>query len=267
MTPRTIAVGAKEQNGDVEAANRALKRRLEQHLLLRRNRDFESVEAYEQWLWGILEKVNRPRQQRLSEELEKMEPLRVKRLAEYTEKKVRVTAWSTIRVQRNTYMVPSRLIREWVQVRLYENRLEVYYGGQRQLQVARLRGRGGRHINYRYIIWWLVKKPGAFARYRYREEMFPTLIFRRADDRLREGRAEQRADLEYLRILHLAAATMESDVEAALELLLGEGQVPLYDTVQSLLGRSKPEVPEIEAPEVDLAIYDGLLSGAEEAAS
>ena len=38
-----------------------LKRRLEQHLLLRGSRDFESVEAYERWLWEKLEAANRLR--------------------------------------------------------------------------------------------------------------------------------------------------------------------------------------------------------------
>src|SRR5205814_5892857 len=38
MTPRTTEVGAKEQNGDVEAANGAFKRRLEQELLVRGSR-------------------------------------------------------------------------------------------------------------------------------------------------------------------------------------------------------------------------------------
>ncbi|MCP4203413.1 MAG: transposase family protein, partial [bacterium] len=266
MEPRTIAIGCKEQNGDIEAANGALKRRLEQHLLLRRNRDFDSREAYEQWLRSIVEKANRPRQKRLREELEHMEAVRVERLAEFTEERVRVTSWSTIRVKHNTYSAPSRLVRQWVNVRVYEDRLEVYYAQQRQLEVERLRGRGGRRINYRHIIWSLVKKPGAFARYRYREELFPSLTFRRGYDRLLEGRVERAADLEYLRILHLAASTMESEVETALELLLEEREVPLYDRVRSLLGQSKPEVPEVATPQVDLAVYDSLL-GLEEVAS
>jgi hypothetical protein len=266
MEPRTIAIGCKEQNGDIEAANGALKRRLKQHLLLRGSSDFESREAYEHWLRGIVEKANRPRQKRLHEELEHMEPLRVERLAEFTEERPRVTSWSTIRVKHNTYSVPSRLIRQRVTVRVYEDRLEVYYGQQRQLEVERLRGRGGRRINYRHIIWSLVKKPGAFARYRYREELFPSLSFRRVYDRLREGRVERAADLEYLRILHLAASTMESEVEVALELLLEAGGVPLYDRVRSLLGQAKPEVPAVATPQVDLAVYDGLLS-VEEVAS
>ncbi len=267
MEPRTIGIGCKEQNGDIEAQNGALKRRLKQHLLLRRSRDFDSRAAYETWLGGILEKANRPRRKRLSEELKQMKPLRVERLAEFTEERVRVTSWSTIRVKFNTYSVPSRLLRQWVQVRVFEDRLEVYYGQQRQLEVERLRGRGGRRINYRHIIWTLVKKPGAFARYRYREELFPSLIFRRGYDRLREGRAERAADLEYLRILHLAASTMESEVETALELLLAEAEVPLYDRVRSLLEQAKPEVPEVATPEVDLAIYDSLLEQTPEVAS
>ena len=44
MKPRTIGIGQSHQNGDVEASNGALKRRLEQHLLLRGSRDFATVE-------------------------------------------------------------------------------------------------------------------------------------------------------------------------------------------------------------------------------
>lgn len=266
MKPRTTRVGAKEQNGDVEALNGALKRRLEQHLLLRGSREFASRESYEQWLWEIVSKVNLGREKRLGEELEQMSELRVERLAEFTSERVRVTPWSTIRVKQNTYSVPSQLIRETVEVRVYEDRLEVFYGGQRQLRTERLRGSGGRRIQYRHVIWSLVKKPGAFARYRYREELFPALVFRRAYDRLQESRSEYRADLEYVRILHLAASTMESDVVAALELLLSEEDVPVYDKVRSLLEDSKPSVPQLEAPTVDLRVYDGLLGAGKEVA-
>jgi hypothetical protein len=83
MTPRTIGVGQKEQNGDVESANGALKRRLKQHLLLRGSCDFESVEAYTCWLHGVLAQANGLRQRRLREELSAMRPLSVKRLPEY----------------------------------------------------------------------------------------------------------------------------------------------------------------------------------------
>ncbi len=260
MKPRTTGIGEKEQNGDVEALNGALKRRLNQHLILRGTRDFKSAEQYEDWLQTVIEKANGLKQQKLEEELSVMRPLSVKRLPEYTEEDVRVSTWSTIRIKQNGYSVPSRLKGERVKVHVYDNRLEIYYHGQPQLTVERLLGKNGHRINYRHIIWSLVRKPGAFARYKYREDLFPSLTFRQAYDNLSENIGSGReADLHYLRILHLAASTMESEVEAALELLLKQGQVPKIDTIKSLVAPEKPEVPEQAVPDVDLQEYDALL--------
>jgi hypothetical protein len=260
MKPRTTGIGEKEQNGDVEASNGVLKRRLEQHLLLRGSRDFESVEAYERWLWERIEAANRLRQSRLAEEFAVMRALQVSRLAEYRQESIEVTSWSTIRVKRNTYSVPSRLIGESVRVHVYEQRLEVYHGGVLQLEVERLRGEGGHRINYRHVIWSLVQKPGAFARYRYREDLFPSLTFRRAYDALTEQLDAWKADIEYLRILHLAASTLENEVEAALAQLLEAKQCPEADAVKRVVAPQRIEVPQMEAPAVDLKSYDGLLA-------
>ncbi len=260
MKPRTIQSGKSNQNGDSEALHGVLKRRLEQHLLLRGSRDFESIHEYELWLWDTLEKANQLRSKRLAEELAVMRPLQVRRLPDYTEERVGVSPWSTIRVKQNTYSVPSRLIGERVAVRLYEDRLEIRYAGQVQLSVERLLGRNGHKINYRHVIWSLVRKPGAFDQYRYREDLFPTIVFRRAYDVLAEAcETTRRTDIEYLRILHLAASTMESEVEAALELLLDDGIVPRSDRVKPLVSSDRPTVPDLPDPQPDLASYDELL--------
>jgi len=259
MKPRTIQVGEKHQNGDVESLNGALKRRIRQHLLLRGSADFESVEEYERWLWEVLEKANAMRSKRIAEELDVMSVLRVERLVEYQEIDVRVTSWSTIRVKRNTYSVPSRLMRERVRVRMYEDRIEVLYGGVLQLECERLRGEGGSLINYRHIIWSLVRKPGAFARYRYREDLFPSLTFRKSYDALCAALSQWRADVEYLRTLNLAAETMESSVEEALVGMLEAGEVPLADSVKALVAPEEAQVPDIDVPDVDLEGYDSLL--------
>jgi len=261
MKPRTTAIGEKEQNGDIEAMHRAFKRRVEQHLLLRGSRDFESVEAWEEWLRSIAKKANVPRSKRLSDELAVMRVLDVHRLAEYEEEEVRVKQGSTIRVKNNTYSVPSRLKGEKVKIRVYEHRVEVYYGGVRQMTVERLLGEGGHRINYRHIIWSLVRKPGAFERYRYREDLFPTPAFREAYDKLADKLASTRkADIEYVRILHLAASTMECEVEVALRLLLAERTVPLSDRVKELVIREKPEIPDVKPMAPDLGEYDSLLA-------
>lgn len=263
MKPRTTEVGAKEQNGDVEALNGALKRRIAQRLLVRGSSDFESIEAYEHWLAAEpVERANAGRRQRLAEELAVMPAVRANRLPEFKEQDVTVTSWSTIRVEHNAYSVPSRLIAEQVRVRIFERRIEVYYAQKMQLVIERMVGRNGHRINYRHIIWSLVQKPGAFARYRYREDLFPTLTFRKAYDAITGNSPTTAKDLAYLRVLHLAAATSEADVEAALSMLLDERQTPDVDTIKALLGtrQSSESVPQMAALEVDLGTYDQLLT-------
>jgi hypothetical protein len=260
MTPRTTAIGAKEQNGDVEASNGALKRRLEQALLLRGDRDFESVEAWQAFVDEVLRKANKGRTTRVSEELGGMRELAVDKLPEFVEEQVRVSEWSTVRVKHCAYSVPSRLIGEVVRVRIFEDKLEVHYGNKLQLCCDRLLGRNLHRIDYRHVIWSLVRKPAGFARYVYREEMFPSVAFRRTYDAIQTPHHGTPGDLEYLRILHLAASTMETDVEAALELLVTDGARITCDAVKAMVsGAARVEVPALAPPAVDLGAYDALL--------
>ena len=260
MTPRTTEVGEKQQNGDVEAANGALKRALDQALLIRASRDFDSRAAWQSFVDDVMRKANRGRGHRVAEEMAAMRELNVAKLPEFVEEKFRVCEWSTVRVRQCAYSVPSRLIGEWVDVRIFEDKLVVRFAGNDELVCDRLPGRNLRRIDYRHVIWSLVRKPGGFARYVYREEMFPSVVFRRAYDSIQTPHHGLKGDLEYLRILHLAASTLEADVEAALALLLAD-QKPITDEAVKLLvkARATIEVPDLVAPRVDLAAYDALL--------
>lgn len=260
MTPRTTEVGAKEQNGDVEASNGALKRRLAQALLMRGTSDFASVEQWQDFVHDVLRKANAGRGERVAEDLAAMRPLVVERLPEHIELRARVSDWSTIRVRHCSYSVPSRLIGHTVLVRLFEQRLEVVFAGDLVLACDRLQGRMRHRVDYRHIIWSLVRKPGAFARYVYREELFPSLVFRRAYDAIQAERGGLSGDIEYLRILHLAASTVESDVEAALTLLLDAQLAIDADAAKAIVcARAPVELPELAQPVVDLGDYDALL--------
>jgi hypothetical protein len=261
MTARTTAVGAKEQNGDVESSNGALKRRLEQALLVRGSRDFDSVLAWQAFVDQVVRKANAGRGPRVAEEVAAMRELNVAKLPEFVEEDVKVSDWSTVRIKQCAYSVPSRLIGEWLQARVYEDRIEVYFAGTLQLACERMRGRNQHCIDYRHVIWSLVRKPGAFARYVYREEMFPSLVFRQAYDAIQAPHPGTKGDLEYLRILHLAASTMEADVDAALALLLADGAQISSATVKSLIAGSPGpvEVPALISSAPDLAAYDALL--------
>jgi len=260
MTPRTTAVGAKEQNGDVESENGAFKRRLEQLLLVRGSRDFEDVAAWQAFVDGAARTRSAGRCTRVAEDLAAMRELNVAKLPEYVEEDVMVSEWSTIRVKNCAYSVPSRLIGEMLKVRLYEDRIEARFGDKVQLECERLIGRNQHRIDYRHVIWSLVRKPGAFARYVYREEMFPSLVFRRVYDAIQTPHHGVKGDLEYLRILHLAASTMQSDVETVLADILAAGKPIESEAVKARVTTSlRPAVPEMVAPEIDLGAYDALL--------
>ena len=264
MTPRTIEVGAKEQNGDVEAGNRAVKHRLEQALLVRGSRDFVSEGDWQAFVDAVLRKANSKRGPRVGEDLAAMRELDVAKLAEFTVEHVRVSEWSTVRIKHCGYSVPSRLIGAWVQARVYEDKLEVVYADKIQLACPRLRGRNLRRIDYRHVIWSMVRKPGAFARYVYREEMFPSVVFRRAYDQIQERAAGIAGDVEYLRILHLAASTMEADVAAAITLLETEGKPITIDAIKALTatGPTTIDVPTLVSAPIDLGSYDALIEAA-----
>lgn len=259
MKPRTTQVGAKEQNGDIEATNGALKRSLEQALLLRGSRDFESVEAWQVFVDDVNRRANKGRQ-RMTEELAAMRELNVDKLPEYVEVPVVVSDWSTVRVKHCSYSVPARLIGAHVRVRVFEQQVEVWFGDQLQLSCERLLGRNQHRVDYRHVIWSLVRKPGAFSRYVYRADMFPSVTFRKAFDDVQTRLTGIKGDLEYLRILHLAATTMESEVETALSMLLEDKTSITADVVKALVTqRRTPTVPAMSPPTVDLKVYDRLL--------
>jgi hypothetical protein len=262
MTPRTTEVGAKEQNGDVESSNGVAKRRLEQALLVRGSRDFDSVEAWQEFIDRDTRKANANRSRRVVEELATMRELNVAKLPEYVEEDVRVSEWSTVLVKHCAYSVPSRLMGKWVRVRIFEDRIEVRFADEVQLACERLVGRNLCRIDYRHVIWSLVRKPAGFARYVYREEMYPSVVFRVAYDSIQERHPGTKGDLEYLRILHLAASTMEADVAAALTLLQMAGTLTTADAVKQMIVDvpTSIAIPLLVAPPVNLTIYDTLLS-------
>ena len=257
------------ENGDIEQRHHRLKRTVDQALLLRGSRDFSSREDYDRFLRMLFARMNSSRRMRLAEELEVLHGLPARRLEACKREQVRVGPSSTIRVNHNTYSVDSRMIAEMVEVRLYIAHLEVYYGAQRVDTIPRLRGEGGYHIQYRHIIEWLVRKPGAFENYRYREALFPTHRFRMAYDQIKEQQCGVHVARSYLAVLHLAFKEGEALVDRALERLLEAHGRITEETLREELNKAAdtyPSVRDVAVAPVDLRLYDTLLEGAQVAA-
>lgn len=254
-----IRPGESHENGIAEKGHDLVKQALRQALVLRGSRDFASLEAYQSFVEETIADRLLPRiEPRVAEERRHLRPLPPRRLPSYTTYELKVRSTSVIRLGKRAYSVPSNLIGHRVRVHQHADELAVYYGERLIERMPRLRGDRDRRIDYRHVIWSLVRKPYAFARYRYREELFPTVRFREAWDRLLGWRGE-RACLEYVRILHLAASRLESEVDGALARLLESGERFDYATVQKLCQPGPIEVPEISIPAPDLTAYDEYL--------
>ncbi len=258
MTPTKNQPGKSNENGDVEQAHYRLKERINQALLLRGSRDFVDRGEYSEFLRKIFRERNGGRSKRLQEELAVMKPLPACRLNDYREYKVPVSDWSTVQVAHNTYSAPSRLRRYEVTARLHAERVGLYFAGQLVAEMERLRGKGKARIDYRHVIGSLVRKPGAFENYRYREEMFPTTVFRQAYDRLMSEDCRH-ASRRYLEILQWAALNSETAMESSLRQLLDAGEELDFERLVEMSKAPVPEPLDIDIPVPDMAAYDQLL--------
>jgi hypothetical protein len=267
LTGRKIQAGKANENGDIEQRHHRFKQALDQALMLRGSRDFARREEYERFVGELIDQLNAGRRRRLAEELAVLGSLPDRRYESCQRFEARVDSGSLIHVDRNAYSVTSRLIGEKVEVRLYVEHLEVWYAQRLMERLPRLRGRNKHRVSYRHVIDWLVRKPGAFEQYRYRDDLFPTSRFRMAYDSLSHTHGD-RAAKAYLAILYLAARETETGTDEALRHLFSEGQPISFEAVEALVGRGReiPSATQVTVGPVDLAGYDALMANRQEVA-
>ena len=256
-TPHTINPARPDENGDVEAAQRHLKRRLRNHLILRGSSDFASLEVYAAFVAQVCIAANTQRAVRVAEELPRLQLLPAQRYPDAEEHTARVSSYCTARVKNCAYSVPARLINAHLLARVTETTVSFHHAGVEVARYPRAHAQQAR-IDYRHIIASLVRKPGAFARYLYREELFPRPVFRQAYDQL-VASAPGQADRHYLELLALAARTDETQVAAVLGALLRAGTVPRASAVEVQLHTAPPSGRDLAVFVPELHSYDQFV--------
>lgn len=257
VKPSANNPGRSNENGSVEKSHDLFKNAIDQRLRLRGSRDFQSIDEYDKFLQRAAMERNRLRRDRVEEELEYLSPLPQEEWYEPKQHSVSVTGWSTISVEGVIYSVPSRFIGQKLKALVDKENTRVYFGRHLVLEVPR-QEKGSRCINYRHLIFHLLRKPGAFRNYQFREELFPRTVFRRAYDALLH-RDDERADKEYLRILNHATMEGEDKVARVLEHFLDSGLVPFSENVFQLC-KKPAETPNVHVLSPLLDAYDSLLS-------
>lgn len=260
VSPSCNNPGKGHENGSVEKSHDLLKKAIDQELLLRGSRDFRDQGEYEAFVHYIVEGRNKERGERLDEELDLLKDLPSCKYRAPLLTLVRVSHASTVRIEGGIYSVPSRLIGYQLKACCYPCEIELYYGNRLVQTMVKL-GPGQNHaINYRHVISQLVRKPGAFEDYKYRECLFPRGIFRKAYDAYKKN-SPHGGHKTYLKVLNLAALHGESKVGAFLEKGFDEGNCPSLEEIESHVTFTQKECPKVHIRAPHLKLYDGLVQG------
>lgn len=164
-------------------------------------------------------------------------------------------------MKRNVYSINSAYVGLQLEVRIQQDELELWYQNKCVERLPRLFGCGQEAIDFRHVIDSLVRKPGAFANYKYVHHLYPTTHFRMAYDQLLTNGSESAAVKQYLKILHAAKHEGLDLVDEILRGLLSEGQTITAARVLEAIATQKPPRPavavQVNLP--DLSEYDCLL--------
>ncbi len=263
MRPSRNNPGESQENGSIESRQGSLKTALRQALLLRGSSDFDDRAAYKAFVRIIVHRMNVRVQKQLITERATLRPLPPRRTAEFDELPARVSKYCVFTIKGEQYSAPSRLIGHRLSVRVYNEHVECYLGGQRVFEcpraVRQIGQRYVRRIDYRHLVENLKRKPGAFARWVFRDDAFPRTIYRQTWETLSAELPEREACKIIVGLLSLAADGYEAALAAELEQLHARNELPNLEALTQQLAPRQSEIPSVTVALPALATYDALL--------
>jgi len=267
MEPTRNNRGVAHENGSIESRHGHLKTRLDQALLLRASRDFDTVDDWRAFLARIVGQHNARRRDALRIEAEHLQPLPARRSCDYDEAVVTVTSSSGFVLRKVFYTVPSRLIGQSLKARIYDERIELYLATCLVVTLPRRRapdrstGRHAREVNYHHIIHNLRAKPQAFANLVYRDQLFPRSEYRSCWERLETALPKAEACRVIVQLLWLAHdQACEAELALHLAEILDAGALPDVAALQKRFQRAVSAPPAVPVLLPATASYDALLT-------
>ena len=263
MQPTRNNRGVAHENGSIESPHGHLKQAIEDALLLRGSRDFDTLDAYRRFIDEIVGRRNARNAKRLDLERSAVQSLPARRTTDYEETIVTVTSTSGFILRKVFYSVPSRLIGHRLRVRLYDDRLECFLGSTPLMTLRRGRphstGKPGHVVDYRHVIHALRRKPMALLNLVYREQLFPRRAYQRAFEVLLANASEKQACRTMVGLLALAHdCACEAELAEAIDTELDAGRLPDLDELGRRFSPHPAAIPEITVELVPLYLYDEL---------
>ena len=269
MTPTRNNTGIAHENGSIESSHGHLKTALEQALLLRGSAEFSELPLYRRFIAEVVGRANANRRHELEIERPLLTSLPPRRTTDFEEDLVTVTRSGGFLLRRVFYTVPSRLIGHRLRVRIYDDRIDCFLGGEPVLTLRRGRAPQGRAmrsrtvhvVDYRHVIHALRRKPQALLNLVYRDQLFPRTAFRNAWDALITAEPPRTACRIMVGLLALAHERgCEAELAAELDAILSAGALPDLKALETQFAPAKSSSPHVTVALPSAGTYDALLS-------
>ena len=263
--------GIAHENGAIEAPHGHLKRAVEDALLLRGSRDFDTVAGYRAFIDALVGRRNARDRKRIDAERAVLRPLPNRRAEDGEEAMVTVTSSGGFMLRNVFYTAPSRLIGHRLRVRIHDDRIEVFLGGTHLMTLPRGRGYGDNRrahvVDYRHVIHALRAKPGALPGLVYRDQLFPRDAYRRLYDAAMEALPERAACKLVVGTLAIAHERgCEADLAAAIGAQLDAGVMPDLAELRARFAPDPEALPQVTVTLTPLSAYDVLTAAPTEGA-
>lgn len=269
MEPTRNNKGVKHENGSVEVSHYHLKTKIDQALMMRGSRNFNSLEEYRDFVNQQVGKHNSRIQHRVREEKEFLKPLPNFKTRDFDVEFIGVPTTSIVTIRQVHYSVPSRLIGVKLKAHIYDAHIDCFLGAEKVISLKRLRWKGGtprpHSIDYRHLIHGLSRKPQAFRNYRFKDNFFPTFAFKIAWEMFDNQLDERSACKEYVALLKLAAEHQEAVISGHLETIIAQNGLPKVSDIERLLSNGKHSaVATVNVKHSDLQSYNQFLTRKQE---
>ena len=265
MIPTRNNRGLAHENGSVESSHGHLHRRISAELKHRGSCNFPSLDSYRAFIHDIMVRRNARRAKKIAEERKYLRLLPTRRSIDYDETFARVTSYSGITVRRVFYTVPSKYIGKLFRVEIHADRLDCYLNNKIILTLKRGRpganGQRGFQIDYRHVIHSLRKKPGALLDLAYRDQLFPTAVYREIFDLALSQCQDQRVACRLMVDLLSLAHEQGCECELAEELAgyLARGELPKISVLRRHFHPDLETLPLVSVELPPLSDYDSVL--------
>jgi hypothetical protein len=177
-----------------------------------------------------------------------------------------VTSTGGFPLRRVFYTVPSRLIGHYLNVHLYDDRLECFLGSSQVLTLRRGRppkdsNKYGHVVDYRHLIHALRKKPMALLNLVYRDQLFPRPAYKRAFEALLANEGEKIACRTTVGLLALAHdRACEAELADAIQAALDGDEMPDVHRLHKRFTPDHVSIPEVTVAVTPLSAYDELAA-------